>query len=77
MRLEIEQIVIEKNTSIFLSLIELMDLVRKKKPKEILDLFNTKILPDGLSEKEASMVSVVLKLVMISFYQLDENFDRM
>lgn len=76
-RSEIKKIAIEKNTSIFLSLIELLNNVRMKNSKKILPLFLDKILPEELSGRELQLTSAIMRLVQISFFQLEDNFDRM
>lgn len=54
-----------------------MDCVRKKQTSKILPIFIDKILPEGLRGRELEMVAVILRTVMISFFKLDEKFDRM
>lgn len=74
---EISRIMIEKNTSIFLSFIELIDYVRKKETHKILPLFLEKILPEGFKGGQSIAVGVIMRLIMLCIVDLDENFDRM
>ena len=74
---EIFKLALEKNTYIFLMLISMMDLIRKKNTSKILDILIDKILPEGLSGEEMETTSCLIKFAYQAFFDIDQSFNRL
>jgi hypothetical protein len=73
---EIFKLSLEKNTAIILSLINLVDLIRKKTPGKILEVLVEKIIPEGLVGEEKDTVSSLMRLFFLAFFEIDQKFSR-
>jgi hypothetical protein len=74
---EIFKLALEKNTYIFLLLISMMDLIRKKNTSKILDILIDRILPEGLSGEEKETTACLMKFAYQAFFDIDQNFNRL
>ena len=73
---EIFKLSLEKNTYIFLMLISLMDMIRKKNTGKILDILIGQILPEGLASPERETTACLLRFTYQAFFDIDQNFSR-
>jgi hypothetical protein len=75
-RTQIFKLALEKNTYIFLLLISLMDLIKKKNTGKILDILINQILPEGLASPDKETTACLMRFAYQAFFEIDQNFSR-